>query len=156
MIGEYGKGLTVVISAKNIPEHDWMSFASWYSINRNLPDARVILICERGDIVFRWPYKCGLKTIYYTIHPVIPDAFEISPFVVALRSFMNPFGPVDVKSNQAATLVDYSNGCGELLFKEGMSAPFTITKEIRNAEMTLNEIKLLKLWENCEKTYKIL
>jgi len=41
-----------------------MSFASWYSIYKNLPDAEVALLCARGirdsQCHFNWPYRCGI------------------------------------------------------------------------------------------------
>ena len=42
-----------------------MTFASWYSIYRNLPDAEVCVLCAReiqGDrIPFNWPYRCDIR-----------------------------------------------------------------------------------------------
>ena len=156
MISEFGKGLTIVISAKNIPEHDWMAFSCWFSIKKNIPDAKIILICEVGNIVFRWPYKCGLKTIYYNDYPTLPiGAIEIAPSVAALRPFIvDNAGPVDVKTDLLATFVDYSHGCGQLKFEEMPRAPFGIN--IKNVDASINEIKLFRLWQECEKTYKFL
>jgi hypothetical protein len=42
-----------------------MSFASWYSIYRNLPDAKVALLCARdlkgGYASYNWPYRCDIR-----------------------------------------------------------------------------------------------
>jgi len=42
-----------------------MSFASWYSIYRNLPDAEVALLCARdlknGYASYNWPYRCDIR-----------------------------------------------------------------------------------------------
>ena len=163
LISEFGKGLKVIISAKSCPSHDWMSFASWYSIQINLPDAEIVLFCERGEVVFRWPYKIGLKTVYYTKYPLYPantTFIEISPSVMAVRPFIiDNIGPVDAKSNQIATFVDYSNGCGKFVFQESintLASPFCGAKRFASMDMSVNEVKILKLWEDCNKTYEAL
>ena len=166
MVGEFGKGLRLIINTESIPKHDWMSYASWYSINKNLPDAEVLLLCRRGEMVFGWPYKCGVKVVYYTKEPVILYDEEhlnihISPTFMAVRSFMSltELGPIDAKSDQVATFVDYSKGCGKFVFNEGIDMavnPFGITKKLTDVACSLNEVKILKLWEDCEKTYNML
>lgn len=52
-----GKGLTVVITCDYCPHHSWMSFASWYSFYKMLPDAQTIIFCNRTKIdgqMFDW------------------------------------------------------------------------------------------------------
>ncbi len=42
-----------------------MSFASWYSIYKNLPDAKPALLCARdlkdGYASYNWPYRCDIR-----------------------------------------------------------------------------------------------
>jgi len=48
MISNLGDGLTVHISCQQVPHHDWMSFLCWYSISRNLPEAKVVVTITRS------------------------------------------------------------------------------------------------------------
>jgi len=159
MVGEFGKGLRLIIEAESIPQHDWMTYASWYSINKNLPDAEIILVCKRGEMVFRWPYKIGIQVIYYTEKPpiILYDEehlnFNMSPYLMAVRPVVSlaELGPINAKSNQIATFVDYSKGCGKFVLSEGVNIPFG--KKLINDNCSLNEMKILKIWEDCGKTY---
>jgi hypothetical protein len=59
-----GNGLNILLACDCLPHHEWMAFASWYSISKNLPDAQVTLLCHRHQMnyqLFSWPKKCGLK-----------------------------------------------------------------------------------------------
>jgi len=60
-----GDRLNILITCAYLPHHDWMAFASWYSIYRNLPDAEVAILCARGmqsdRIPFNWPYRCDIR-----------------------------------------------------------------------------------------------
>jgi hypothetical protein len=153
-ISEFGKGLGIVIYSKSVLEHDWMSFACWYSIKKFLPDAEIILICERGNVVFNWTYKFGVKTIYNTNYKFSNDLFivEIQPSVMAVRPIVDVLGPIDAKSSQIATFVDYDNGCGN--FVKEATPPFG--KKFVNIDVSPNEIKIFKLWEDCLKIYSFL
>ena len=60
-----GDRLNILVSCDYSLHHDWMSFASWYSIYKNLPDAQVALLCARdlkdGYASFDWPYRCDIR-----------------------------------------------------------------------------------------------
>ncbi len=64
-----GGGLSVVIRCQYRPHHNWMSFASYYSIQKNLPDAEVVLAVGRAEkidkVVFIWPNRCRVKSVSY-------------------------------------------------------------------------------------------
>jgi hypothetical protein len=51
-----GENLNVLILTE--PTQDWLSFSSWYSINKNLPEAKVAAVCVRnlevGFQYFQW------------------------------------------------------------------------------------------------------
>ena len=51
-----GVNLNILISCDNSWHHCWMSYATWYSIYKNLPDAKVALSVPRGTVnYFHWP-----------------------------------------------------------------------------------------------------
>ena len=47
MVTSTGKGLNVLIRSEYSFSSNWMSFGSWYSVQKNLPDANVAIVCER-------------------------------------------------------------------------------------------------------------
>lgn len=51
-----GENLNVLILTE--PTHDWLAFSSWYSITKNLPEAKIAVICVRnlevGFQYFQW------------------------------------------------------------------------------------------------------
>jgi len=56
-----GDRLNILITCDFSLHDDWMAFASWYSIYKNLPDANVTIFCARGlkdhFHSFQWPYR---------------------------------------------------------------------------------------------------
>lgn len=74
-----GSGLSVLICCEYTFLHNWMAFASWYSINRNLPGAKVAVAVKRGgefnSILFNWVYKCDIRFMRYKENAV-PLALE--------------------------------------------------------------------------------
>ena len=64
-ISATGEGLDILISTACSIHQDWQAFSAWYSIYRNLPDARVSILCARdfanGKVPFNWPIRCGVS-----------------------------------------------------------------------------------------------
>ena len=59
-----GNRLNILISSVYSLANDWQTFAAWYSIYRNLPDAEVQVMCARDlptNPAFEWPYRCGVN-----------------------------------------------------------------------------------------------
>lgn len=65
-ISELGKNLNIVIPCDYSFSHNWMSFICWYSISKNLPEANVIIVCNRKKMsyhLFSWTKRCKVKLI---------------------------------------------------------------------------------------------
>ena len=63
-ISELGKNLSIVIPCDYSFSHNWMSFICWYSISKNLPEANVIIVCNRKKMnydLFSWTKRCKVK-----------------------------------------------------------------------------------------------
>lgn len=64
-----GDNLAILIKCDHYPHHDWMSFLCWYSISKNLPEAKVVVACSRGGgmnfDIFNWPRRCGVHFAYH-------------------------------------------------------------------------------------------
>jgi len=67
MVTSTGKGLNVLIKSEYSFSSNWMSFGSWYSVQKNLPDANVAVVCdgvfkfEQVSGCFTWPGKVGVN-----------------------------------------------------------------------------------------------
>jgi hypothetical protein len=67
MIGETGQNLSVLILTET--GKDWETFGTWYSLNKNLPDAEVVIACKRQAPtpfrLYQWARRLKLKLVYY-------------------------------------------------------------------------------------------
>lgn len=65
MVLSTGNGLGVLITCDYTRYHNWMSFATWYSVYQNMPDATIALLSSRrlseGVVNFNWAYNCDIK-----------------------------------------------------------------------------------------------
>lgn len=152
-----GKGLGFIINCNLTPQHDWMAFASWYSISKNFPDAKIIVTAQRDipSAEFSWCRKCQVPLIQYK--EVLPEldvekTIVISPSVMAVRS-NDDLRIVSSKSSEQSSLVDYLDGCGRFVTNEWIhkkGSPFSrASAKFTAGDLTVNEIAILKLWERC-------
>ena len=163
-----GKGLTVLISCNYDPHEDWMVFASWYSIFKNLPDAAIKIACLRANPFsefFNWTTRCQVPFIQYSEKDKnvkelfqIEDALVIKPDVMAVWHYdAMAVGPASSKSDENSTFVSYLDGCGKFVLGEWINtmrkSPFSMTSKLYADDLTLNEYRILKLWEKCTITY---
>lgn len=160
-----GKGITFVIRCEATTNHNWMAFASWYSINKNLPDAKVVVAVKRSNAspeLFRWVQKCGGTLYRYknSLPKIEGDKIiEIEPTIMALRTFQDG-EIVPAKSSEQATLVDYSEGVGRFVATEWIDKvllPFPrATRRWATDMMSVNEVAILELWQKCGPLYEAL
>jgi hypothetical protein len=68
-ISYIGGGLSIIISCEYVVHHDWMSFLSFWSIRKNLPDAKLTIACRRGvsSDIFSWTRRCSVPIIYHKL-----------------------------------------------------------------------------------------
>lgn len=157
MISKNGKGLTIGIDCEYRRHHHWMAFASWYSISKNLPDAKVSIFCERGIDkyhLFNWTHKISVP---FSFNKKKVDLI-IPPSVMAIRHYIpENLGPYNVKSEEFSTFVDYREGVGRFKLDrwiDNMRSPFYRKLSVlHNSDMTVNELKVLNLWENLFSIY---
>lgn len=67
-ITESGENLSILICTDYQFIYHWMSFAAWYSISKNLPDAKIAVVCSRYPInlnLYSWVYKTNTKFFCY-------------------------------------------------------------------------------------------
>jgi len=133
--------------------------ASWYSIHRNLPDAIVEIQCIRrvpSQVLFDWvgkfeiPYRSLTQSFvpegeqFIETYKLCQNHLWITPDVVAVNEFKeDALGPSDIKYNENTTFV-----------KIGDRAPFAqATSRFWTEDISVNETKVLKLWERISRFY---
>ena len=163
MIDYTGTNLGVIIECDFTILDHWMSFASWYSFYKTLPDAQVALACKRGINSYRlynWAYRLGAKCFQYSqdydenqLIKNVEKLLILKPSIMAIRPCEEHtvFGPLSVKDFELSTLVDFSEGCGSFVVADwidNVDGPFrsALTRFATN-ELTANELKVLRLWE---------
>lgn len=60
-ISSTGDNLSILISCDYSTCNNWMAFLAWYSLSKNLPDAKVLVACNRtvmSSPLFGWTKKC--------------------------------------------------------------------------------------------------
>jgi len=103
MITSIGDNFSVLISCNHTVCDNWMAFLAWYSISKNLPDAKVLVACNRTKMqspLFGWTKKCKVPfelhkcmTQYEQMDFVLnknlltTPVLQIQPFTVAVRDF---------------------------------------------------------------------
>lgn len=168
---ETGENLNILIVCDYIPKHNWMSFFSWYSLNKNLPDAKVSIICNRKLMsykLFDWTRKCNVPFQILkenTIENHLKYLFDknwiktpllvISPEILAVRELnyeikdiqeLKDF--VNSKENKINTFVNYSEGFGKYKITEENRHPFIQFNQYFQGELSLNEVKIEELFKN--------
>lgn len=175
-ISSTGEGLDIILRCQASSLQNWMTFASWYSIQKNLPDANVVIACERSVQErqwYDWVRRCKVKFFQFQekLSPVsvalnrklIQDnkPLEIEPHVMAVREYnCLEVGPDDVRSNSCSTFIFYLEGCGKFVVSEWIDRldnPFnSAVKKFGTSLMSINEIAVLKMWQQMNTIYSAL
>ncbi len=98
MISSLGKGLNILISCDHSFGHNWMSYLCYYSIFKNLPEAKVFVVCRRRNVtgsLFLWTKMFNVPFKMYNGEYDIGNLSGIkdvpllitSPEVIAIRDF---------------------------------------------------------------------
>lgn len=144
-------GSKIIILCDCIPLHDWMSFASWYSIKKKLPEYEVILEISSKCQFFAWARRLGVRISNSEEGRKIPCT------VFAIRDFDGDFTIVSSKSANQKTFVNCVEGCGNFVVDEWINktmAPFNqALKRFGTGSLTVNEMGILSLWEQCHSVY---
>src|SRR6266568_4792689 len=59
--------VNIVITTQQSNHNEWMTFASWYSVHNNIPDAKVAVVFPRAykSHHFLWLNKCQIPYLTY-------------------------------------------------------------------------------------------
>lgn len=164
MFWHNGAGLKFVTQVDYSYSHDWMSFALWYSLQKFLPDASLVICCNgfhRGSMqLFTWPRRCRVSFGY------IPEqGMLLAPGVVAVRELQEdgyesllrgklPICPC--QDYQFLPFVSYENNCAGFVMSEWIhrvECPFSIADRFMTLSANGNEIQVLRLWKQMSSVY---
>jgi hypothetical protein len=109
MISSLGNGLTVVIDCDYTTHHEWMSFLTFWSLLKNLPEARVVVTCVRKGMnmeIFIWPRRCQIPILYH--RPMTKE--ELHHFVIT-HTKSNATKNVIIIDPSIVFLRDFEEGC---------------------------------------------
>lgn len=144
----------IVIECKCMPCHDWMAFAAWYSFRKMMPEIEVCVDVTLDKPLFRWLHIFSSKRKDSPLHRDI----VFPPTVMAVRDFAGDWDVSPCNSNFQTCLVDYSEGFGNFVVAEWINKdqhPFhRALRRFGTANMTVNEVAVLKIWERCEVLYR--
>lgn len=151
------KDLSIIIECDSNFCDSWMCFASWYSIQKKLPNSDVFIVVS-NSYLFDWANKakvCFLRNKSKISKNIVKI---IKPSVIAVRDFDGNFDIVSSKTNISSTFVDYRYGCGSFeLYKWANSKkpPFeNALKKFSTFDLTINENAILNIWEQACPLYK--
>lgn len=146
------RDLKITISCDCNQCHNWMAFASWYSIKKIIPDCEISLKLNLNKPLFRWTNIFGVRVSKNSSFQL-----EIPPTVMAVRDFDGNFNISSSKSNTQTTFVDYADGCGFFVVDKWINSKdvpfFKAIRRFGNSNLTVNEMAILTIWEKCHHVY---
>lgn len=162
-----GENLLLIIKCEYLPHNDWMSFFTWYSIQKNLPDAKVLILCKRNvykQSLFNWTYK--YKVPIFQISSNFNDYSKIGADdsfhkieLTCEQAAINTFDEKNLgldEEKEFCTFFNYFNKCGSFKgqnWVDSLNSPFKKHNEFITDDISLNEFKILKLWKDCYKLF---
>lgn len=173
MVNSTGKNLNILIPCEFTSHHDWMVFSCWYSIQRNLPDANVKILCKKQGLTknyFTWARRkrlnfslcseinCEVESPGLVLFPSIVVLDELNDeFIHRLETeIVKDNFSKSTKSEEYSSFVDFSDGIGNFKLERWINKlgnPFLFTNKYKVDFMTINEIKVLDLWSQASKTF---
>jgi hypothetical protein len=138
--------------------NNWMSFISWYSINKNISDAKVFISVPFMGKFFNWANNVGVKIFRNQFVIDRPIIKVIKPSIMAVRTFSGNLDICSSKTDISNCLVDYKYGCGKFELDKWSSMnypPFNnAIKKFSDFNITINEFAILNIWEQACFAYK--
>lgn len=180
---DFGENLNFIIICDYVYHHNWMSFLTWYSLYKNLPDSKVSMICKRTPMkydLFGWTKRCNIpfKIVKDSQQVVLPHdlnaAIVLTPDYVCIRDFSEAgISPksilgkdffyiddslgVDCKSEKSSLFVSYFHGWGNFDLTRWINketCPLNNNLKFSKVGMTANEVRLGQVWKEASKIFQ--
>lgn len=156
-----GANLSVLI--QDAGRDSWASFAGWYSINRYLPDAQMIVCRPRTITPMTWTTRCGIKVINYKPEDYQKtldqhqDFLILPSYTALIRSLRDDdsFAVEDCKVSTTPFVRFFQ--CGRFdanVWNQHETRPAILfVDKLRSEMMTQAEIKVLDLLSNMKNAF---
>ena len=169
MFSYNGDGLHFVVSVDYRYVYDWMTFALWYSLQKNLPDASLSIHFKDKKSVaqlFNWCKKC-----HTPILTSIPeDILLIDPYIMMIRELPEKDAAILKRDGVAAlccnclddqymSFVSYQQGVGNFVtanWINSMDCPFSSAERFMTHSANCNVVRILRLWKQLSPIYATL
>lgn len=167
-MNDNGNGLTFVIECQQLYADDWLAFASWYSLSKNAPDAKVVILVERPKNLFLWTKKVGVEIKHeISLNPYFyqfkPNTLLIREFSTwHLEEFEKSLGPKlpellvsEAKNDEFTPFVSYET-CGSFVMGNWINTlecPFSLADKFMTHLACANEVRILRLWKQISSVY---
>ena len=167
MFSENGNGMRFSASVDYNYANDWMMFALWYSMQKYLPDAELIINCKppkkMEQQLFSWCRRCNVKFNFNQSSDGIIINFSD---IIMIREIEEGTEIKDIKlfcSNCCdeffTPFVTYGKGFGNFVtanWINTMDCPFDKADKFMTASINTNEAIILKLWRQLSPIYTTL
>lgn len=163
MFSENGDGVKLCAVVPYNYANDWMLFALWYSMQKNLPDAELIIKCKSPKKMdrqyFSWCKKCNVAFGFGEE----AEGILVPPDIIMIRELPEGTKANDINSicsnctDEAFTpFVSYGKGFGNFVTADWintMECPFSWADRFMTALASANEVRILKLWKQLSPIY---
>ena len=170
----------VIVTQQN-HQHEWMAFACWYSIHRNLPENKVAVVFPRSSKhhQYTWLNKCHVPYLTYPTDATPEQAVNtlienkvISSSVIVIQDHHMIIRDIEDNVDSIVTcetlpfyancdsengcIVDYTK-CGKFILDEWLEKeqkhPFYNTSQFMARNRTVNEQRVFQLWKQMGATF---
>lgn len=166
MFSENGNGMKFNAVVEYTYANDWMLFALWYSMQKTLPDAELIINCISPKKLerqfFSWCKRCNVIFSFGESGAGVAG-IAVKPAIIMIREMEEGLGISDINSvcsncrdDKFTSFVSYGIGFGNFVTADWintMECPFPWADRFMTALAGANEVKVLKLWKQLSPMY---
>jgi len=175
----------MVIATQQGNHNEWMAFACWYSVHRNMSENKAAVVFPRSfkHHQFTWLNRCHVPYLAYPAGATAEQAIEtllnygvIASPVIVLRDYQMVIREIensvdgittaeslpcyaDCSSEEAVSVVDCRR-CGKFALDEWIKGeqkhPFYRTGQLVGRNRTVNEQRVFKLWKQMAAVFDFL
>lgn len=172
---DFGEDLTILILADPTPTSRWLSFTTWASCRKFLPDSRQVLAIRRpipgeASIDFPWAHRLGVANFSCR---KLEDAESIArsrgllsgrlrsldsgcAIISPLRAGWEGSIAGDCSSTDDFDIVSIGDGIGPLKVSSWINRlghPMHLSGTLGRCPLTRNERKILEVWDDYVRIY---
>jgi len=163
MFSTNGDGMKFCAIVEYTYAADWMLFGLWYSMQKYLPDAELVINCKSPKKIerqfFAWCKRCKVSFNYSDIC----NGILVPPDIIMVRELMEGVEVKDVndicsdcRQELFTPFVSYKNGFGNFVTTDWINTlecPFPWADRFMTKLAGVNEVGILKLWKQLSTIY---